>query len=773
AGGAAVTVTSGGVTEGTVSLSADGKNLVFTPANGYTGPATFTYTIDDGHNGTSTASVTINVDHPLVATADVTSTDFNTTATVAVLGNDSDADGDTLTITQVAGQAITAGGAAVTVTSGGVTEGTVSLSADGKNLVFTPANGYSGPATFTYTIDDGHNGTSTASVTVNVDHPPVANPETFYTFMNQAAATPVLATATDPDGDTLTVTAINGTAIDAAHPVTTAHGVVSMDAGGNLTFTPATGYTGADSFTYTIDDGHGATSTATATVEVDATPSLQITANAYAVATNFEEVTLPAAGWTDAAVTQLGTGGTAASEGGAGVWHTDNAGNVVEIGTAATYSVLNYSSQVLELEANVNDASNLYTNLTTRAGELYTLSFDYAARNNNGAVTNSTVYVYWEGQLVDTLNTQSAQLTHYSLTLLATTTGANQLEFVAGDSNSYGGVLDNVQFGVQQNTGEQGYVVDLPQIAASVANTSGTETLSSVTLDSIPVGATLTDGTHTFTASAGSQVADITGWNMDSLSLTPTASLTGNLTLGVHAVATETATGITSQVDSSITLDVAADSGNVYGTAGDDTLTITDASIGSSSIRWGLDGNDSIVGSIGHDTLVGGAGNDTLVAGSGSTLLDGGTGNDSLVGGTGSDTLSGGAGNDTLTGGDGSDVFKWHLGDQGTTAVPAKDTITDFNTAAASSGGDVLDLRDLLVGESRPAGTTGAGDLTNYLHFSYANGDTTIHISTTGSVGTGEDQQIVLSGVDLVGTNTDAQIITTLLGEGKLITNGH
>ena len=172
-------------------------------------------------------------------------------------------------------------------------------------------------------------------------------------------------------------------------------------------------------------------------------------------------------------------------------------------------------------------------------------------------------------------------------------------------------------------------------------------------------------------------------------------------------------------------------------------------------------------------------GGETLNGGNGNNLISGGSGNDVLIAGTGNDTLSGGPGNDTMTGGTGVDVFKWHLGDQGTTAAPAVDTITDFNPAAVSSGGDVLDLRDLLQGESRPAGTNGAGDLTNYLHFTLdAQGDTVIHVSSAGNFAAGgsglEDQQIILVGVNLIGSNTtDAQIITTLLGEGKLETNGH
>ncbi|MCX7149576.1 MAG: type I secretion C-terminal target domain-containing protein, partial [Rhodocyclales bacterium] len=202
----------------------------------------------------------------------------------------------------------------------------------------------------------------------------------------------------------------------------------------------------------------------------------------------------------------------------------------------------------------------------------------------------------------------------------------------------------------------------------------------------------------------------------------------------------------------------------IHGNAGDDVLA-------------GGAGDDLIYGDAGNDVLRGGDGNDTLDGGLGSDRLEGGAGNDSLTGGDGADTLSGGAGNDTLTGGLLSDTFEWTLADAGAKGTPAVDTITDFNTAAAPSGGDVLDLRDLLSGENH---ATGTGNLANFLHFEKVGGDTKVHISSSGGFGGGfnsgaEDQTVVLQGVDLtasIGVNaTDQQIIQDLLTKGKLITD--
>ena len=74
-------------------------------------------------------------------------------------------------------------------------------------------------------------------------------------------------------------------------------------------------------------------------------------------------------------------------------------------------------------------------------------------------------------------------------------------------------------------------------------------------------------------------------------------------------------------------------------------------------------------------------------------------GNDQIFGRAGNDILIGGAGDDILTGGTGEDIFVWHQDDIGTTALPAHDTVTDFEGDVISditTAHDVLDLSDLL-----------------------------------------------------------------------------
>ena len=231
----------------------------------------------------------------------------------------------------------------------------------------------------------------------------------------------------------------------------------------------------------------------------------------------------------------------------------------------------------------------------------------------------------------------------------------------------------------------------------------------------------------------------------------------------------------------------------ISGLAGNDTLNggagydIINGGDGDDTIDGGADddqlygeaGNDTILGGTGNDRIYGGAGNDNLQGGAGNDTISGGAGNDTIIGGTGKDIIIGGAGNDTLTGGLGgldaeSDIFRWELADRGVIGAPASDIITDFGVAPAASGGDVLDLRDLLVGENH---NVGVGNLASYLHFEKVGADTMVHISDNGSFAAGfnaakDVQVITLQGVDLVtGFANDQAIIQDLLTKQKLITD--
>mgnify|MGYP000508790167 CR=1 FL=1 len=245
-----------GAVNGSVSLS--GGAVVFTPAPGFLGTASFTYTVSDGHGGSDTATVTLNVTTPPNIGPDAVndsglSTPVGTALTVpagTLLGNDTDADGDPLSIISVQS----------------AVNGSIALA--GGNVVFTPTAGYSGPASFSYTISDGHGGTDTATVSLTVgvaanNHAPDAVDDgvltvTLNTPLTIGPAT-LLGNDSDADGDPLSLISVQGAV----------HGSVGI-VGGNIVFTPDAGYLGSASFTYSIDDGHGGSDTATVVLNVSA-----------------------------------------------------------------------------------------------------------------------------------------------------------------------------------------------------------------------------------------------------------------------------------------------------------------------------------------------------------------------------------------------------------------------------------------------------------------------------------------------------------------------
>ncbi|WP_460225096.1 tandem-95 repeat protein [Aurantivibrio infirmus] len=198
-------------------------------------------------------------------------------------------------------------------------------------------------------------------------------------------------------------------------------------------------------------------------------------------------------------------------------------------------------------------------------------------------------------------------------------------------------------------------------------------------------------------------------------------------------------------------------SDHLAGDAGDDLL---DGGAGD-DIALGGDGDDQVFGGAGDDRIEGGDGDDALFGGAGNDQVDGGDGDDLIVGGTGDDVLLGGLG---------VDVFKWSFADGGAAGTPNVDTISDFNVTATSGGGDALDLRDLLVGET-------TGTLSDFMYFETQGSDTVVHISSDGGFSGGydsgaEDQTIVIENVDLLNGFADqAALIQDLITNGKLITD--
>jgi hypothetical protein len=207
-----------------------GNGIIYTPNANFTGNDGFSYTVSDGTLSASTTvsvSVTTANDAP-VANSDSASTAEDTPVQISVLLNDTDADGDVLSIASIG---MPANGTAVQ---------------SGNSVTYTPDTDFNGNDSFSYTVTDGAlSASATVSVAVSaVNDAPLANADSATTNEDVAVQILVLANDVDPDGDVLSIASVdmpaNGTAVQS---------------GNGITYTPNSNFSGNDSFSYTVSDG--------------------------------------------------------------------------------------------------------------------------------------------------------------------------------------------------------------------------------------------------------------------------------------------------------------------------------------------------------------------------------------------------------------------------------------------------------------------------------------------------------------------------------------
>ncbi|MDA0785897.1 MAG: Ig-like domain-containing protein, partial [Proteobacteria bacterium] len=174
-----------------------------------------------------------------------------------VLANDSDPDGDTLSISTFDG--ISSLGATITA---GAVEGTFVYDATGSATLQALFDGQSATDTFTYTVSDGNGGFDTATVSVTVQGVtdlPIAVDDAFIIDEDETIVIDVLANDTDFVGAGLSTQSTNP-----------ANGVLVFDAiAKTYSYTPNQDFYGTDSFDYTVEDGQGGMDTATVTFTIN------------------------------------------------------------------------------------------------------------------------------------------------------------------------------------------------------------------------------------------------------------------------------------------------------------------------------------------------------------------------------------------------------------------------------------------------------------------------------------------------------------------------
>jgi VCBS repeat-containing protein len=238
-----------GPANGTLVFNSDGS-FTYTPAPNFCGADGFTYQVNDGDVDSNVASVTIEVtcvnDAP-VAVDDVNATAEDTPVSGSVAANDTDADNATLTYGDASDPP----------------NGSVTLNADGS-YTYTPAPNFCGTDTFTYTVSDGSL-SDTGAVTITVvcvNDAPVAVDDAYAVQWNTVLIVPAPGVkANDADIDSPVVSAILVTP--------PSHGTVILNADGSFIYTPVGNYSGADSFTYRLNDGLADSNVATVAITVN------------------------------------------------------------------------------------------------------------------------------------------------------------------------------------------------------------------------------------------------------------------------------------------------------------------------------------------------------------------------------------------------------------------------------------------------------------------------------------------------------------------------
>ena len=238
---------------GNVVLAEDG-GFSYLPNQNFNGIDSFTYQVISGTGLSNTANVNISVvplnDAPIAAN-DTATTNEDTQITVNVLANDTDSDGDTLSLISVSLE----NGIADIVN---------------EKLVITPALNYFGEITAIYTITDRINAPETGTLVLTVlpvNDAPIALDDS-YSLVEDAVLN-ILVTAdnnplkndADVDGDMLTASLLS----------TTTNGSLILNSNGAFSYTPSLNFNGTDNFTYQVSDGNGGKDNAS--VEITVTPN--------------------------------------------------------------------------------------------------------------------------------------------------------------------------------------------------------------------------------------------------------------------------------------------------------------------------------------------------------------------------------------------------------------------------------------------------------------------------------------------------------------------
>ncbi len=500
----------------------------------------------------------------------------------------------------------------------------------------------------------------------------------------------------DADGDTLTVTHINGDALvfdnnGNAH-IAVSGGMLSIKADGSYIFTHNGNANLSNGFSYTINDGNGDTDTADVEILVFAhqtlnpgDDSLNITGDTQDLVIGDTTGIIPGQNYNIAFIID-----TSGSMGSTAV-NTAEQQLLAVYSQLITYAVQNNSGVINTLLVDFDTAASQLISINLTDPNALQLLSNALATMTSGGATNyydafSTAYDWFQNGVPAT--NDGNNITYFITDGQPTTDNGHPGNYYQNALNAFAllntlstvqaiGLGGDIDTNVLVNFDTDGNIlnnVDVNDLADSILATNllpGSDTVNAGGGDDILFGDLV-------------EFAGISGQGYEALR----EYVANNTLLNISDITTSDVHQYVSQNASEFDISRSDDSG---------------------------------------DTLIGGEGNDILL---------GQGGDDQLIGGVGSDTIIGGKGNDTLDVGQDNDIdiLIWGAASEDN----AHDTVKNFDFFHE----DKLDISDLLVNEQ-------TGNLEDFLSFNFAAGDTIITLDTNGSALGGDVMTITLEGVNL------------------------
>jgi Ca2+-binding RTX toxin-like protein len=521
------------------------------------------------------------------------------------------------------------------------------------------------------------------------------------------AANGVLANDTDPDGGTLTVVAVNGSAANVGQPIAGMFGTLTVNADGSYTFAgqePGSFQVFQD-FTYTVSDGQGNESIATIHVtSFVQPPSVPIDVDGF-----LNVVVLGAAAGTPIGLTAFATdpnGGTVSYS------LTDDAGGrfaIDPVTGVVTQQAPDYGSPIT---VRATASSGAYSEADFGIGGPFSAG-TVRIRGTSGP------------DLIDATHTPPGQpLPTDGFDLIEGGAGDDVLDGGLGNDDIYGGPGSDV---ASYEAAAGSISADLDELTATGA--AGTDFIHSIEgiygsdFDDAVAGNSVA---NTFRGNGGNDLLDGRG-GLD----------TADYQLAPAAVIVDLTTGTAS--------------------GGDDNDTLTSI--------------ENVTGSAFNDTLTGNTLANTIAGGAGNDVISGGGASDVLAGGAGDDTIDGGLAGDTVTyaGADGPVFVNLGLGQA--TGADGNDTILNVENVTGSAYADTLvgkptGVNDIIeggLGDDLIDGAGGTGDIASYAN---ASGAVTVNL-VTGSA-SGADGNDTLANINTVRGSAFDDVITGDAGNNTI-----